>query len=219
MRYIEFRDSFHDLILFNTHELLVKHPEFHINRLSEWKKKGYIIALRKGYYIFADIKVNHYIHFLIANTLYQPSYVSLETALSYHNLIPEIVYANTSVTTRLPNRFHNQIGTFTYNQIKSAAYRGYELLSIPNYRRKVKVASPEKALLDYIYLHPELTTRDDFLSLRLNPDTLNLLDLGNLQALAAAFNQKTVVQRVTTLLDSYHDAQSEPNSRRISATA
>jgi len=204
VRYIEFRDSFHDLIVFNTHELLVKHPEFHINRLSEWKRKGYIVALRKGYYIFADIEINHYIHFLIANTLYQPSYISLETALSYHNLIPGIVYTNTSVTTRLPKRFHNEIGFYTYNQIKPAAFRDYQLLPIPHYTRKVKMASPEKALLDYVYLHPELKTVDDFLSLRLNSDTLNQLNLEQLQTLVAPFKQKIIPVKVATLLNSYN---------------
>ncbi|MFQ5433850.1 MAG: hypothetical protein ACE5FD_03150 [Anaerolineae bacterium] len=204
MRYLEFRDSFHDSILFNTHELLVKHPQFHINRLSEWRKKGYIIALRKGYYIFADIELNHYIHFLIANTLYQPAYISLETALSYHNLIPEIVYAHTSVTTRLPRQFHNTPGVYTYNQIKPAAYRGYQLLPIPQHTRKVKVAFPEKALLDYLYLHPELAAPDDFLSLRLNLDALNQLDFTRLQVFSSLFNQKTVTRRVNALLKSYN---------------
>jgi predicted transcriptional regulator of viral defense system len=203
MRYIEFRDSFHDLILFNTHELLVSHPQFHINRLSEWKRKGYIHALRKGYYIFADIELTHYIQFLIANTLYTPSYVSLETALSYHNFIPEIVYAHTSVTTRLPKQFHNEAGIYTYNQIKADAYRGYQLLPIPNHRRKVKIATPEKALLDYLYLHPEIARLDDFLSLRLNVEVLNQLDSEHLQTLALLFKQKKLVQRVNILLDSY----------------
>jgi predicted transcriptional regulator of viral defense system len=203
MRYLEFRDNFHDLILFNTHELLVSCPQFHINRLSEWKRKGYITALRKGYYIFTDIELTHYIHFLIANRLYTPSYISLETALSYHNLIPEIVYAYMSVTTRLPKQFHNDCGVYSYRQIKQDAYRGYELLSIPNHRRKVKIATLEKALLDYLYHHPELATPDDFLSLRLNEEVLNQLDSERLQTLLLSFNQKRLIQRVDVLLNSY----------------
>lgn len=204
MRYLEFRDSFHDLILFNTHELLVKHPDFHINRLSEWKKKGYLIGLRKGYYIFADIEINHYIHFLIANSIYQPAYISLETALSYHNLIPEIVYTTSSVTTRLPKRFENEVGIYTYNQIKPTAFQGYQLLPIPNYTRKVKIASPEKAILDTIYFYPQFTTPADFLSLRLNSDTLKQLDLKQMQALISVYNQKTFACRVENLLKSYN---------------
>lgn len=203
MRYLEFRDSFHDLILFNTHELLVKHPEFHINRLSEWKKKGYLIGLRKGYYIFADIEINHYIHFLIANTIYQPSYISLETALSYHNLIPEIVYTTTSVSTRLPKRFENAVGVYTYNQIKPTVFQGYHLLPIPNHTRNVKVASPEKAILDTLYFHPQLTSPTDFLSLRLNNDILNRLDLEHLRALIAVYGQKSLARKVDSLLKSY----------------
>jgi predicted transcriptional regulator of viral defense system len=203
MRYFEFRDSFHDLILFNTQELLVSNPQFHINRLSEWKRKGYIRALRKGYYIFADVELTQYIQFLIANTLYAPSYISLETALSYYNLIPEIVYAQTSVTTRLPKQFHNGTGVYSYRQIKRDAYRGYEMLSIPNHRRKVKIATREKAVLDYLYLHPELATPDDFLSLRFNEESLKQLDSERLQGLALLFNQKKLVKRVDVLLHSY----------------
>ncbi|MFQ5615546.1 MAG: hypothetical protein ACE5GO_03700 [Anaerolineales bacterium] len=207
MRYLEFRDRFHDLILFNTHELLVSHPKFHINRLAEWKRKGYLVSLRKGYYIFADIKINHYIQYLIANTLYPPAYVSLETALSYHNLITEIVYATTSVTTNLPKRFHNELGRYTYNQVKSDVYRGYQLLPIPGYKRKVRVAAPEKAILDYLYLHSELTTPDDFLSLRLNPETLNQLDFDRLQTLAGLYKQKRLCRRVNDLCNSCNVAE------------
>lgn len=203
MRYLEFRNTFHDLIVFNTRELLVSRPQFHINRLSEWKRKGYIKSLRKGVYIFADIEVTYTIQVLIANSLYAPSYVSLETALSYHNLIPEIVYTQTSVTTRLPKEFENETGSYTYRQIKQNAYRGYYLLPIPNHNRKVKMATPEKALLDYLYYHPELATPDDFLSLRLNLETLRQLDSEWLQALAQAFNQERLVQRVDDLLHSY----------------
>jgi predicted transcriptional regulator of viral defense system len=203
MRYLEFRDQFHDLIVFNTRELLVSQPQFHVNRLSEWKRKGYITALRKGYYIFADIEVTHYIQFLIANSLYVPSYVSLETALSFHNLIPEIVYAQTSVTTRLPKQFENETGTYTYHQIKRSAYRDYQLLPIPNHTRKVIMATPEKAILDYLYYHPELVTPDDFLSLRLNAEVLRQFDSARLQALTQVFNQEKLVQRVADLLSSY----------------
>jgi len=105
----------------------------------------------------------------------------------------------------LPKQFQNDIGIYTYNQIKPDIFRGYQLLSIPNHRRKVKIAVPEKALLDYLYLHPELTTPDDFLSLRFNIEALNQLDSDRLQALALIFNQKRLVQRMNILLESYNN--------------
>jgi len=69
------------------------------DKISEWIKNGELISLRRGLYIpgpKSDIEKPE--PFLIANHLCGPSYVSLESALSYWGLIPERVYEITSVT-------------------------------------------------------------------------------------------------------------------------
>ncbi len=87
--------------------------------------------------------------FVIANRLYEPSYLSLDTALSYYGIIPETIYSVTSVTTK-PTREMTVNGIkYIYSRIKKSAYTGYRLVSYIN--TKILMASPEKALADYLY--------------------------------------------------------------------
>src|SRR3546814_12610637 len=60
--------------------------------------------------------------FLLANHIFGPSYVSVETALSYYGLIPERVYETTSMTTQAPRKFNTPLGTFTYTRLPLPYY-------------------------------------------------------------------------------------------------
>ena len=70
--------------------------------IASYVKRGLFTKLRNGFYALSDAPRNHY---LIANKLYQPSYISFETALSYHKLIPETIYAVTSAAPKATSRF------------------------------------------------------------------------------------------------------------------
>ena len=74
-------------------------------------KSGLFVKLRNGFYAIKDSAPSLY---LIANKLYQPSYVSLEKALSHYGIIPETVYAITSVTTKPTREFKSSKGVFSY---------------------------------------------------------------------------------------------------------
>ena len=84
-------------------------------------KSGLFIKLRNNYYQLKDSNPSLY---FIANKLYQPSYVSLEKAMSYYNIIPETVYGITSITTKSTREFETPRATFTYQTIKPEAYTG-----------------------------------------------------------------------------------------------
>ena len=86
---------------------------------------------------------------IIANRLYPPSYISFEYALNRYDIIPEIVYAVTSATTRITREFVVNNRSFTYSHIKKQAYRGYKTEKIGGVT--VLIAEPEKALADYLY--------------------------------------------------------------------
>lgn len=109
-------------------------------------KSGLFIKLRNNYYQLKDSNPPLY---FIANKLYQPSYISLEKALSYYNIIPEIVYGVTSITSKPTREFETPRANFSYQTIKSEAYRGYSAKNIEGYI--VLFAEPEKALADYLY--------------------------------------------------------------------
>lgn len=82
----------------------------------------------------------------VANELVIPSYISLETVLSYYSIIPDAVVTYTSVTTKTTKTFSNNFWTFYYSNIKDNLYFGYK------YENWIFIAEKEKALLDYFYL-------------------------------------------------------------------
>jgi len=86
---------------------------------------------------------------IIANRLYAPSYISFEYALNRYGVIPEIVYAVTSATTRITREFVVDNKSFTYSHIKKQAYRGYKAEKLGGVT--ILIAEPEKALADYLY--------------------------------------------------------------------
>lgn len=114
--------------------------------LSYNVKKGAFVRLKPGLFALSKKMPSEYV---IANRLYFPSYISLDTALSYHNLIPETVYAITSVTPKPTREFDTAGRLFTYRRIKKEAYTGYVPGSI--HGDKVYIATPEKAVADFLY--------------------------------------------------------------------
>lgn len=109
-------------------------------------KSGLFLKLRNNYYQLQDSDPSVYV---IANKLYQPSYISLEKALSHYGIIPEIVYTITSVTTKPTQEFVTPKSTFLYQKIKREAYCGYSPTMFDG--NVVFFAEPEKALADYLY--------------------------------------------------------------------
>lgn len=79
-------------------------------------RQGVLIPLRRGVYLIASpYKKLQYDPFEIAQVLYGPSYISLESALSHHNWIPESVFTTTSVTSRRTQMLQTPIGVFRYS--------------------------------------------------------------------------------------------------------
>ena len=114
--------------------------------IHHYVAKGLFIKLRNGLYV---LKGREPSPFVIANKLYQPSYLSLETALSYHQLIPETVYSLTSVTTKATREFEALGQSFSYTRVKKSVFQGYQLITTGNDR--FLMAEPEKAVADYLY--------------------------------------------------------------------
>lgn len=148
-------------------------------QLSDWVKANKVTQLRRGIYAMPQ----HNPHpFVVANHLVKGSYVSLQMALGYYHLIPEHVAVVTSVTTQRPGKFANKYGRFTYRHIHPNLFFGID------YRHLVDgeyayIATPEKALLDLIYLQPQGDSVAYINSLRLQQ--LEILDIERLHQLAA----------------------------------
>jgi len=199
MRYSHLLDIVGGEPLFETPLLTVKDvsPYHAQRRLTDWAKTGKVVPLRRGLYALPKAKRKFEPHpFYIANRLAAGSYVSLEMALRYYNLIPEHVAVITSVTTGRPREWENGFGRFLYRHIHTRYFFGmeYHLLLGQQY---AYIAYPEKALLDLIYFRKGGDSPDFIRSLRLQ--NLEQLDLDRLQRFCNRFN-KPKLQRATNVI-------------------
>ena len=123
------------------------------DKINHWVKSGDLIQIKKGLYVLGNrISENSPNTFLLANHIYGPSYISMDSALSFHGMIPERVHQITSVSTRTSKQFNTAMGRFDYLQVKPS----YFSFGIGNYGNPTSgyfmMASPEKALWDKIVL-------------------------------------------------------------------
>lgn len=123
------------------------------NQFSRWKKLGLLQELKRGLYILGQGERQTTIsRQAIAAILYQPSYISLESALSHYQMIPERVDAVMSISPKKTRMFHNPLGTFHYRNLKTSLNFGF-LAKKDESGYPYFIAEPEKALLDYLYLN------------------------------------------------------------------
>lgn len=197
MQYIELRKLLGDFIIFSLDDIRQAQPGFHRRRLNEWQEKGYIKKITKGFYIFSDLQIEEKVLFEIANRIYEPSYISFETALSYYGLIPESVYGTTCASTRKTFNFNTPLGEFIYHAIQPKLYFGFEYVLITG-SYYCKIASAEKALLDYFYINTSLNTLDDFASLRIDKESFLIkVNTKKLNDYADIYRQKSLKKRIT----------------------
>lgn len=154
------------------------------DKISELLKSKKLISIRRGLYIIGPrLDLPSPEPFLIANHLRGPSYVSLESALSYWNMIPERAYEISSVTLQTSKVYKTSVGRFSFQHLK-APYYSYGIKNIAySAKQTVLLASPEKALCDKIVLTPKIHLRStkqtrEFLmeDLRMDSDVLSTLN-------------------------------------------
>jgi predicted transcriptional regulator of viral defense system len=150
-------------------------------QLSRWVKAGRLIQLRRGLYAMAPAWRKTEPHpFLVANKLQRGSYVSLQSAMAYHGVIPEYVPVVTSVGPGRPETLRNPLGSFQFRHLVAGMLFGYTQTEIAP-RQFAFVASAEKALLDLVYLTPGADSPDYLRELRLqNAGAINMLLLREL---------------------------------------
>lgn len=136
-------------------------------QLSRWVASGHIVQLRRGLYALAPPYRKTEPHpFVVANRLVRGSYVSLQSALAHHGLIPEHVPVTTSVTTGRPQHRENAFGSFEYHHCPPERLTGYRTESLGG-GQEALVATPAKALADLVHLVPGADSRAYLSELRL----------------------------------------------------
>lgn len=155
-------------------------------QLARFVRAGALVRLKRGLYAFSHPQLDE---FVLANWLYRPSYVSLESALNSYGIIPDVVPNVTSISPTTSKTITTPLGTFLYSKINQNLFFGYRSVTDPISGLAYFIAEPEKALLDYIYIRKinDLTTA--------RVETENL-DIKKLRALA-----KLLPARVRKIID------------------
>lgn len=198
MKFSEFVKMYQEapLIDSSTFSLYNEKPQSLRRQVREWIKKDYLIPLKRGLYIFSGEwrKIQPSVLF-IANFLVLPSYVSLEYALGFYDIIPEKVTVVTSVTTKKTKIFKNLLGSFEYRSIKENLFFGLKK-EIDN-NQEFFIALPEKALLDYFYLNSHFQGNfSELESLRLQ--NLENLNTELLETYGLKYNKR--IRKITQVL-------------------
>jgi len=194
MKYLEFEKVLKPYPVFSIKDIKKQFPDFDNRRLVEWQHKGYLIKVRRGYYCFEQRRKGEQFLYIVANKIYSPSYISLESALAYYNLIPEGVFMTTSVSTKNTANYNTTIGNFEYKHLKPVLFFGYKLLREHNYT--IKIAEPEKVILDYFYINT-LNGLDEIEEMRFNEILVKeLISLDKLEKYQRVFNSKILDKRI-----------------------
>ncbi|MFI3239119.1 MAG: hypothetical protein R3Y22_00805 [Bacteroidales bacterium] len=178
------------------------------NKVAAMERSGDLVRLKRGLYVVSPKVSGRIISSeLIANHIYGPSYLSMESALRYYGLIPESVYALRSMTLKRSKAFENQIGRFDYTfcpadyysiGICQHSYNDYTFL----------IASAEKALCDLINYTPLLNPRfvksmSQFLEedLRLDMDEFYKMDVAIFRDCARVSKKRQDINNLIKLLE------------------
>lgn len=171
-------------------------------------KKGYILRVKKGLYVWGEqLDSGGYSKEILANLIYGPSYISLESALSFHGLIPERVETVTSVTFKKNKMFKTPVGSFEYAHLYKGAYAAGVDLHVINQTESYLIAGPEKALLDYIALRVRRIDSDTRLSqllgedIRIDQDEFARLSTGLLIRYGELYRSRAIKEFIKKVTD------------------
>ena|SRR5437868_13001303 len=114
---------------------------------------GILIRVRRGLYCLSASLAREKPHpYVLADRIYGPSVISLESALSYHDLIPEGVKVITSVTARRRNYFTTPLGDYSYMTVPAKNFM-LSVQRIVDGNAVYFMASPWRAIADYVYCY------------------------------------------------------------------
>ena len=164
------------------------------DKLTRLLRQGEYIQITKGLYE-TDKSTPGY---LLAGSIYGPSYLSFEFALGHYGMIPETVYTFTSATFGKGRKkvFENFFGTYTYRDVPSSVFSmGIEIKEEGNY--SFMIASKEKAICDMLYKLSPVSNYKElqnllFVDLRIDEQELKSINLENLGALAERYPDRNV---------------------------
>lgn len=181
------------------------------NQMVTWQRQGKVHQLKRGIYTLNDEDRRAPLTpFMISNLIYAPSYVSLESALSFFGLLPERVTSVTAVTPHKTNISKNFYGIFSYRSIKKNLFFGFQSLhdmsDVP-----ILMATPEKALLDKIYFDVSFQPEENYFLENLRLQNYESLRMTKLASYSKLFDSRKITLAVSILIDLIREEKNERN--------
>ncbi len=209
MKYLDFRKITSNYPFFRTSMLFNLKVNFAVlqTQLSNWTAKDYLIKLNKNLYTLNDEdRKAKFSNFFIANQIYKPSYISLESALSFYGFIPERIDSIISVSTKKTQRFKNKLGSFIYHSLKPTMFDDF-IQQQDEYGNNFFIASPEKALIDFLYFRTRgIIIKDkNIFDLSYRLQHLDTIDIEKLRAIAKKAKQKRLIKTTELLIEYIND--------------
>jgi hypothetical protein len=170
-------------------------PDRQFSLLKRAMAAGEVVRIHRGLYCLATRYLRQKIDPLVlAQQIYGPSYISLETALSYHSWIPEAVYAVTSTSLDRSREFETPMGHFSFTRVPQKTFYAEVARVEKEDGGSFLLASPLKALADYVYAHrcDWNSARPVVESLRVDESSLAAVDPAPCERLLANYTAKRV---------------------------
>ena len=149
--------------------------------IQYWQKKDSLFKVKRGFYVFKDFieksdNAFYYPRFL-ATKIIEPSYLSKGIILQDYQIITDVIFNYSVITTKKTTAITNRFGTFNYQSIKPKLFRGFQKKSYGDmiwYE-----ASKSKALFDFLYFNQKKFvefSKKESDELRLNLELINKKD-------------------------------------------
>jgi len=170
-------------------------PDRQLSLLKRATNAGEVVRIHRGLYCLAGKYLRQKINPLVlAQRIYGPSYISLETALSYHSWIPEAVYAVTSTSLDRSREFGTPLGHFSFTRVPQQTFYVEVTRVESEDGDSFLLASPLKALADYVYVHKHdwNSARPVVDSLRVDESSLAAADSALFDRLLANYQARRV---------------------------
>lgn len=155
MTFQELRAAARHFPIFTTLDVLKWYPKTEKptlrHQLSFWAKKGYLERIARDLYKLSDYDLED--EFFLSSKIYSPSYISLETALNSYGIIPDIPFSVTAVTFKKTKESKTPFGLFSYRSLKKELFFGFKIVSSRDKKLNYAIATPKKAVFDFLYLH------------------------------------------------------------------
>jgi len=198
MTYNDFLKVFGDERVIDIRSVEVYFGGIDRRRLYEWQKRGLIRKLVSNFYVIAGKPVDDQGLKTIACQIYAPSYIGLESALSWYGFIPEAVFQTTCVTARRNQSIRTVVGDFRYRKIAPRLFFGTKVISRGS--DHFFISDPEKTLLDHFYFSPRSNDERAIEGMRLNADAIRrTVNMEKIDRYLSLFSSRKLMKAVRIL--------------------